>query len=156
MDERKDSTSNRNGNLPPSGEGDASPHHGRLRVVLADDDRIILGLVRNLLADTYDVVGQAENGRTLVETVNAQHPDLAIVDVSMPGLSGIEATRKIVASDRHVRIILLSIHDEQAYVDAAFEAGASGYVLKISASTDLIPAIETVVSNGRYLSPRLR
>jgi DNA-binding NarL/FixJ family response regulator len=132
------------------------PYPKKLRVVLADDDRIILGLVRNLLAEAYDVVGQAEDGRKLVETVNAQQPDLAIIDVSMPGLSGIEATRAIRAADRGVRVILLSIHDEQAYVEAAFEAGASGYVLKISASTDLIPAIETVRSNGRYLSPRLR
>lgn len=155
MDEAHDSREKRDAPPSPSGN-DALAGSGKLRVVLADDDRIILGLVRNLLAKTYDVVGQAEDGRTLVETVHTQSPDLAIIDVSMPGLSGIEATREIMASGRSVRVILLSIHNEQAYVDAAFEAGASGYVLKISASTDLIPAIETVRANGRYLSPRLR
>lgn len=156
MDEAQDSLSNRHAALQSSEEGAASAPYGKLRVVLADDDQIILGLVRNLLAEAYDVVGQAEDGRTLVETIHAQSPDLAVIDVSMPGLSGIEATREIMASGLGVRVILLSIHDEQAYVDAAFEAGASGYVLKLSASTDLIPAIETVRSNGRYLSPRLR
>lgn len=139
-----------------SGNSDAPRSPRRPRIVLADDDGVILGLVRDLLSTDYDVVAQVSDGEALVRSVVEHCPDFAVVDVSMPVKSGIQATREITKSCRSVKVIMLSVHDELAYVDAAFEAGARGYVLKFAAYSELIPAIRAVATDGRYLSSRLR
>lgn len=128
----------------------------RKRLVLADDDPHVLEMVWRLLYDHYDIVGRASDGRMLVEQVALHSPDVAVVDLSMPELSGIEATRAITRSAGTVRVVILSVHDEPAYVEAAFDAGAHGYVLKLAAERELIPAIETVIAAGSYLSIGLR
>jgi len=127
-----------------------------MRIVLADDDSVIKGLIHGLLTDAYDVVAQFGDGETLVRRMGDYCPDVAIVDISMPGMSGIEATRQITKQCRKVKVIVLSVHDESAYVDAAFDAGARGYVLKFAAHSELIPAIEAVAADARYLSAQLR
>lgn len=127
-----------------------------MRVVLADDDSVIRSLIRSLLSETCDVVAQAGDGQTLVQRVSEHCPDIAVVDIAMPIMSGIEATRAILRTCNTVKVIMLSVHDERAYLDAAFEAGARGYVLKFAASKELIPAIEAVSANRRYVSTRLR
>lgn len=128
----------------------------RRRIVVADDDRVILNLIQALLAGTYDIVAQVSDGGELLLKVAEQNPEIAIVDISMPSLNGIEATRALTATHAGVKVIMLSIHDEFAYVEAAFKAGALGYVLKLAAGRELIPAIESVASDRRYLSADLR
>lgn len=137
--------------------GKVDPHLWmRRRLVLADDDPKILDMVGSLLGSHYDIVGRASDGQTLVDTVLRLSPDVAVVDISMPRLSGIEATRTIRASGGIVKIVILSVYDDSAYVEAAFDAGAHGYVLKLAAENELIPAIEAVATNGSYLSIGLR
>lgn len=128
----------------------------RARVIIAEDDAFILSVVSDMLANSYDVVAQVADGQSLVRIAGECSPDVAIVDISMPRLTGIEATREITENCKAVKVVILSVHDEPAYVDAAFEAGALAYVLKLAAGDELIPAIEAVRSNRRYLSARLR
>lgn len=125
--------------------------------MLADDDPVILEMVARLLRSRYEIVGSASDGAALVDAVTEHCPDVAVVDISMPKLNGIEAARVISNSaDQKVKVIMLSVHDDPAYVEAAFEAGAHGYVLKQAAEQELIPAIETVFADGSYVSAGLR
>jgi DNA-binding NarL/FixJ family response regulator len=151
--ETRDKSKSLAGNETERGEPTQS---SRRRLVLADDDSLILEMVEGLLKTRYDVVGRASDGLALLEEVRRHRPDVAIVDISMPKLSGIEATRRICHSPQEVKIVILSVHDDSAYVDAAFDAGAHAYVLKQAAEQELIPAIETVAAAGSYVSLRLR
>lgn len=127
-----------------------------MRVVVADDDPLILELIREMLSEACDVVAEAGDGQSLVDAVAQHAPDIAVVDVSMPGLNGIEATRLLRDQGRSVRVVMLSVHDQPAYVEAAFAAGARGYVLKFAANLELIQAIRAVASDRLYLSTELR
>jgi DNA-binding NarL/FixJ family response regulator len=124
----------------------------KLRVLLADDDGEVASAVEALLGGDYEIVARVRDGQSLVREVGKLHPDVAIVDISMPLLNGIEATRRITSTSTGVKVIILTVHDEPAYVEAAFEAGARGYVLKFDARDELIPAIAAVTSSHSYRS----
>ena len=128
---------------------------GELRVLLGDDHTMLRHGLRKILEECRDwhVVAEAGNGRDAVRDAVALRPDVAILDIAMPQLTGIEATRQIVGRAPSVRIVILSMHSDRAYVTQAMQAGARGYVLKESAGDELIAAIDAVASGKTYLSP---
>ncbi len=127
------------------------------RIILADDHRIVREGLRSLLDEQPDVevVAQAEDGRTAVQLAQKLSPDVVIMDIGMPALNGIEATRRIVAEVPGVKVIALSMHSDRRFVAEMFKAGASGYLLKDCAFEELARAINTVVANQLYLSPEI-
>jgi DNA-binding NarL/FixJ family response regulator len=118
----------------------------RVRIVIADDDPIILDYIANLLETQFNVVGRAGNGTELVESVRRLTPEVVLADIAMPELTGLEAARQITKTLRNVKVVMLSGYNEDALVEASFEAGASGYVVKLRAFTELIPAIQNVLA----------
>ncbi len=126
-------------------------------ILLADDHHIIRDGLRPLLEKErgLQVVGEAENGRQAVDLARELKPDVIIMDISMPDLNGIEATRQILAENPAVKIVALSVHAEEQYVAQMIRAGASGYLPKSCAFKELATAIQTVLENRRYLSPQI-
>ena len=100
-----------------------------------------------------EIVGEAANGREAVELAAQLSPDIVVMDVAMPELNGIEATRRVIASDPHTRVIALSMHKDSVYVREILRAGARGYLLKDSGADDLVKAIRAVAGGESYLSP---
>jgi DNA-binding NarL/FixJ family response regulator len=132
-------------------------HDMRTSVLIADDHQIVREGLRSLLEKEpwIKVVGEAEDGLTTVRLARELTPDIIIMDVSMPNLNGIEATRQIVAELGTVRVIALSMHDDQRFVLNMLKAGAKGYMLKDDAFKDLAKAIRVVVNNQTYLSSEI-
>ena len=126
-----------------------------LKVVLAEDHSLVRGGLRALLEQLPDVtvVGEAADGREALKLVKEKLPHILVMDVAMPNLNGIEATRKAVQDFPNVRILILSMHANEAYILQALRAGASGYMLKDAAMTELEFAIRTVAKGETYLSP---
>ena len=126
-----------------------------LKVLLADDHKIVRDGFRTLLAKNSEVkvVGEAEDGRTTVQLTKKLAPDIVIMDVAMPDLNGIEATRQIVAECPGVRVIAVSMHSDRRYVSEMLKAGAAAYLSKDYAFDELENAIRTVMSKKVYLSP---
>ena len=129
-----------------------------VRVLLADDHAIVRSGLRLLLEREPDlsVVGEAADGRAAVDWIAHQPADVAVMDVGMPGLNGIEATFQIARQHPHVRIVMLSMHSDETYVLRSLRAGASGYVLKESAENELIAAIRAVTAGKSFFSPKVR
>ena len=127
----------------------------KIRILLADDHKIVLEGIRNILEPEFDLVGMVENGRALVKACEEMSPDVVIVDISMPQLNGIEATKQIKRIDDSIQIIFLTMHMDVTYAARAFEAGASGYVLKHSAADELITAIHEVIKGRTYVTPMI-
>ncbi len=125
----------------------------RQRVLLADDHGLIAEAVRELLELHYDVVGVVGDGRELVEAAATCDPDVILTDISMPGIDGIEATRKLRRRLPEVPVIVCTMHERARHVKAAFEAGAAGYVVKSSSPEELFDALEKVLAGGRYVAP---
>jgi len=125
----------------------------KTRVMLADDHQIVLEGLKNLLEPEFEVVGTVEDGRALVDKALKLHPDVIVVDISMPLLNGIEAVRQIKKIDERSKIIFLTMHPDVTYATSAFDAGASGYVLKNSASRELVTAIKAAVQGKTYVTP---
>lgn len=125
-----------------------------IRILLADDHTIVLqGLSRFLQEqEGMEVVGQAKDGPTVVDRARELSPDVIIMDISMPGLSGIEATRQIHAENPEIRIIGLSMYAAKRYVQEMWKAGARGYLLKDCDFEELIGAIHTVAEGGTYFA----
>ena len=128
-----------------------------IRVLLADDHALIREGLRSLLEKqpNVEVVGEAEDGRRARELAGELSPDIVIMDVSMPKLGGIEATRQITSEFPAVKVIALSIHSKRRFVADMLSAGAAGYILKECLFDELVQAIEAVAAGGRYLSPRI-
>ena len=126
-----------------------------IRVLLGDDHTVLRQGLRKILEDRRDwrVVAEAGNGRDAVREAIEQNPDVAVLDIGMPLLTGIEATRQIVRRAPGVRILILSMHSDQAYVTQAVQAGARGYLLKESAGSELIAAIAAVAAGKTFFSP---
>lgn len=127
----------------------------RLKIVLADDHQIVREGLRNLLESEpgFVVVGEAADGRHVVRLAQDLHPDLVIMDIGMPHLNGIEATRQIRACAPDTRVLALSMFTSPEHVIEMLKAGAAGYVLKDGAFRELIFAIKAVVAQQTYLSP---
>lgn len=128
---------------------------GKVRVLLADDHLVVAEGLRKLLEPELEVIGIVEDGRALVEVARAERPDLVIADVGMPRLGGIEAVAQLRAELPELKVVMLSMHDDPTTVRAAFEAGASGYLLKTTAAAELESAIREVMSGGEYVTPSL-
>jgi DNA-binding NarL/FixJ family response regulator len=125
----------------------------RLRVLLADDHILLLEGVRTLLERDFEIVGACENGRDLLEAAVALQPDAILLDIGMPLLNGIDATRRLKKLVPQTKIIILTMHADPEYVHEAFRGGASAYVLKQSAVSELVTAIETVFQGSTYITP---
>ncbi|MGD1147645.1 MAG: response regulator transcription factor [Thermoanaerobaculaceae bacterium] len=128
-----------------------------VRIVIADDHRIVREGLRHLLEKRTDfkVVAEAPDGESAVRLAKELSPDIVILDISMPGLNGIEATRRILAERPGVRVLALSMHSDRRFVIETLKAGASGYLLKDSAFDELARAIEVVMARGAFLSPAI-
>ena len=128
-----------------------------IRIVLADDHPIVRSGVRDALKQLpgAEVVGEAADGRQAIEVVRSTHPDVAIMDISMPVLNGLEATERIIKASPKVRVIILSRHDNEEYYWRALKVGASGYVLKSAVMGELTAAVEKVAAGEIYLSQHL-
>src|SRR5580765_8513563 len=125
------------------------------RILLADDHQIVLTGEVALLAERFEIVAAVSDGPSLVETTLLLKPDLVILDVSLPLLSGIEAASRIKASLPKVKLLFFTIHPELTYLQAAFEAGAVGYVLKSAGTKDLLGAVQQVLEGQVYVSADL-
>ena len=128
-----------------------------IRIVLADDHRMILAALRSLLEKEIDitVVGEAADGAALLELVERTALDVAVVDVGMPGMNGIEATRRLLALRPHLKVIALSAYSEKRFVLEMLEAGAKGYLIKASAGDELPRAIRAIAQGRTYLCPEV-
>jgi DNA-binding NarL/FixJ family response regulator len=128
---------------------------GHMRILLADNDPEILETVGQILEEEFEIVAALENGERVVETVADLDPDLLVLDISMPGLNGIEATSRLRESGARAKVIILTVHEDPDFVEAAFSVGAFGYVLKHLLATDLLQAIREVLLGRRFCSPSL-
>ena len=123
------------------------------RILLADDHPLVLEGVAKLVEDFGEVVGKVEDGRALLEAGSRLNPDVVVMDISMPSLNGLESARHLQKLVPRCKIIFLTMHADASYIMAAFEAGASGYLLKRSAGSELKQAVNTVVSGRQYVTP---
>ncbi len=126
------------------------------RLLIADDHTILLEGLKALLATEFDVVATAGDGRAVLEAAGKHRPDVILLDISMPGLNGIEAARHLKQSNPDSKLIILTMHGDLSFVSAAFDAGASGYVLKQSAASELVTALHDVESGRSYISPAIQ
>jgi len=127
----------------------------RPRLLLADDHKIVLEGLRGILDQEFEVVGAVEDGRTLVAQADRLRPDVVVADISMPGLNGMDAARQIKKMDAQIKIVFLTMHADVSYASGAFDAGASGFVLKHSAPQELITAIREALRGRTYLTPMI-
>ena len=125
----------------------------RPRILLGDDHTLVLDGFRKLLEDRCEIVGAAEDGRTLLRMAQELEPDIVTLDISMPQLNGVDAARKLKKILPRAHLIFVTMHDDPAYVNEAFKAGASGYLLKRSAGSELRQAIQSVMDGQCYVTP---
>jgi len=123
------------------------------RILLADDHPMVLEGVAKLVEEFGEVVGKVEDGRALLEAASHLTPDVVVMDISMPGLNGLEAARHLQKLLPQCKIIFLTMHADPSYIAAAFEAGASGYLLKRSAGSELKQAVKSVLAGSQYVTP---
>ena len=123
------------------------------RILLADDHVLIAEGIKKLLEPEFELVGIVADGRSLVTAVAELHPDIAVVDISLPLLNGLDASQHIKKADPNVKIIMLTMHSEPTFVTQAFRVGASGYVLKQSVGSELVDAIREVMKGRTFISP---
>jgi DNA-binding NarL/FixJ family response regulator len=125
----------------------------RPRILLADDHQLVLQRVTSLLQTVFNVVGAARDGREMVSEALRLQPDVIVADISMPGLSGIDAAHQLRQRGSTAKLVFLTIHPEDEFLDACLAEGAMGYVLKAHLKTDLIPAINAALSGRSFISP---
>ena len=128
-----------------------------MRIVIADDHRVVREGIRYMLSDETDIeiVGEAETGDELLGIVESEPVDVALLDVRMPGMSGFDVLERLVEIAPQVRVLMLSMHDQPAYVRRAMELGAAGYVLKSAGRDELLTALRVVAGDGTYLPSEL-
>ncbi|MGB9242822.1 MAG: response regulator transcription factor [Candidatus Acidiferrales bacterium] len=124
----------------------------RSRVVLADDLAPVLMEVAALLKQSFDVVGMASDGRGALETTLRLKPDLVVLDISMPGLSGIEVARELRKHGSGAKVVFLTVHEDRTILEACQAAGGLGYVIKVLMETDLIPAMKEALADRNFTS----
>jgi len=127
----------------------------RARIFLADDHSLLLDAFKNLLEPEYDVVGTATDGRIMLKMVKELAPDLVLMDIAMPNLNGFDAGEKLKKILPDVKLVFLTVNEDPDMVNEAFRIGASGYLLKSSASSELFQAIEAVLNSKHYVSPKI-
>lgn len=124
-----------------------------VRVVIADDHKLVLEAFTNLLSGPVDVVGTASNGRELIKVVRQCEPDVVVTDISMPELNGLDASIKLLPLLPDLKFIFLTVSDDPDIVAEVLRSGAKGYLLKRSAASELLQAIETVARGSTYITP---
>ena len=129
----------------------------KIRVLLADDHTLVRQGVRQFLeeAGDIDVIAEAENGVEALHLVAVHQPDIAVLDIRMPGVTGVEATRRIKAAHPNVRVLILTAYDDDPYVFALLQAGADGYVLKTASADELVQAVRDIYAGNTALSPTI-
>ena len=125
----------------------------RARVILADDHPEVIEDIRALVETEFDVVATVGDGNALVAAAEALAPDVIVTDIAMPGLNGIAAAAQILGSNPAARIVFVTVHNQPELVEKGLAIGALGYVLKLRAGDDLVPAIHTVLRGQRHLPP---
>jgi DNA-binding NarL/FixJ family response regulator len=125
----------------------------KVRILLADDHPVVREVVRDALEPTFEIVGTADNGRSLTEAAFRLKPDVIITDISMPILNGIEAVKQIRESGSRAKIIFLTVHSDPEFVRVCVSAGAVGYVVKQELETNLLFAVREALAGRTYLSP---
>ncbi|HVE75492.1 MAG TPA: response regulator transcription factor [Actinomycetota bacterium] len=136
---------------------ETEPTDGPVKVILADDHPLIRQGLRTMLetSDQVEILAEACEGRELIEMVAAHQPDVVVVDIRMPDMDGLEAVRRIRKRHPHVKALMLTVHDEEAYVHEAIRAGASGYLLKTVSAEELVKGILTVAAGKAMLHPAI-
>jgi DNA-binding NarL/FixJ family response regulator len=129
----------------------------RTRIILADDHPIVLSGLRSLILseDDFELIGEALSGPETLKLIREKKPDIAVIDVSMPGLNGIALSRRITKELPSVRIMILTLHEDRAYLRQAMDAGVRGYLLKRSAAENFVQAIRAVLVGGLYVDPAI-
>ena len=129
----------------------------KTRIVLADDHPIVLDGLRNLIRaePDFELVGEAASGLSALKIIREQRPDVAVLDISMPELNGIVLSRRLAGEMPALRLLVLTLHEDRAYLNQALEAGVRGYVLKRSAVENLVQAIRAVLVGGLYIDPAI-
>jgi len=130
---------------------------GSVRILIADDHALIRGGLRTLLAHepAFDVVAEASNGLEAVDAAQRELPHVAILDIGMPNLNGIEAARRISATVHDIQIVMLTVYSDEAYLVNALRVGARGYVLKSSAESEIVDAVRAVSQGKAFFSPKV-
>ena len=128
----------------------------RPRVVIADDHVLVIDGLRRILEPECEIVGAVEDGRSLLEVAAEVRPDIVLLDISIPLLNGVEAARRLRTIVPAAKLIFVTMHGDATYVERAFHAGASGYVLKRCASAELVSAIHEVLKGRTYITPLIR
>lgn len=131
-------------------------HVERIRVLLADDHETVLENVRALLEPEFEVVGTVRDGQSLLAAAETLKPDIMVVDVSMPVLSGLEALRRLKKDDPNAKVVFLTVHQDPAFVSEALAAGALGYVVKVAAGDELVTAMQQALQGRTYISSCLQ
>ena len=128
-----------------------------LRILLVDDHQLFRNGLHSLLEqqEGFDIVGEAKDGREAIQMVEKRRPNVLIMDASMPGMNGIEATRQIKEDFPEVKVLVVSMHEDRRFVVAALEAGADGYLVKDCAWEEFIQAVHAVQANYSYLCPQV-
>ena len=124
----------------------------KIRVLLADDHEATLTQVRAILGDDFEIVGTVNNGRDAIVQTESLDPDVLIIDISMPILNGLEAASQLQSGHSRAKVIFLTVHQDQDFVEAALSTGAHGYVAKSDVTSDLVPAIREVLQGRKYIS----
>ena len=124
-------------------------------LLLADDHLPVLDHLSHMLSDEFEILGAFGDGQSAFEAASVLKPDVVVFDISMPVLSGLAAATRLAESVKPPCVIFLTVHEDQDFVDAAFNAGALGYVLKRRMGTDLIPAIRSALAGRSFVSPSL-
>jgi DNA-binding NarL/FixJ family response regulator len=140
----------------PSGLGvpeEERPNLARPRILLADDHHPVLARVLSLLQPHFEVIGMVNDGKSLVSEAQRLQPDVIVLDIAMPLLTGIEAARELHKAGSQAKLVFLTIHQEPAFVRGCFAEGGLGYVTKSRLVSDLIPAIHEALSDHTFVSP---
>jgi DNA-binding NarL/FixJ family response regulator len=127
----------------------------RSRVLLADDHPAMLALTAAALAGEYLVVGSVGDGHSLLSEAERLHPDVIVLDITMPRLDGIQAAAQLLRLPHPARLVFLTVHEDPDFARAALDAGALGYVLKARLASDLLPAVRAALTDRRFISPTI-
>jgi DNA-binding NarL/FixJ family response regulator len=125
---------------------------GKIRVLLADDHEAILEQIRAVLGQEFEIVGTVKNGQDAFLETQRLDPDVLVIDISMPVIDGLQAARQLQSKKLRTKVVFLTVHEDEDFVNAAFAAGASAYVTKPRITTDLVSAIRDALAGRRYVS----